>query len=115
MKRKWKMIVSLVLVLLFATYSGFYLHFRSSHTFIHRAGNYAWDSRLDLPINTNHYIEPGLIADGPQIFMHAAFTSGNPQDLIAEDGISAHLAEVTKAYHEAQPVSYTHLTLPTRS
>ncbi|MCB1236359.1 MAG: hypothetical protein KDM91_14930 [Verrucomicrobiae bacterium] len=68
-KRIW---VSVLVALALIFYFGSYLYFRINHTFIHRAGYYRYDSRRDVEIDTNHYIEPATVADGPQIFATAA-------------------------------------------
>ena len=75
-----KVLIPILFVLL--SYCGSYGWLRHRHYFIHRAGRYA-----DPP--TNHYIEAGEVADGPQVFgsvMLQLATAGKeptPQELEA--------------------------------
>ena len=61
-------ILTWVVVTLMGIYTSGYLFFRLNHTFRHRAGLYARDARLGAVRNTNHYIEPSPVADGPEVF-----------------------------------------------
>jgi hypothetical protein len=61
-RRRLFALVSLCLI----AYCCAYLWLRHNHYFIHRAGYYA-----DPP--TTHFIEPGEVADGPEIFGAVVF------------------------------------------
>jgi hypothetical protein len=81
MKRqlKWKHRIILGGCALFVlAYFGSYLWLRMNHTFIHRAGRYAPRiSRNETRPrrSTNHFVEPGQVADGPQIFAGVMFVA----------------------------------------
>ena len=69
--------VSIVITLYFCAY----IHFRINQTFIHRAGKYDAHISHGRPIfHTNHFIEPGNVAEGPHVFaavmMYAAPAEG---------------------------------------
>lgn len=49
-------------------YSGLYLYLRSEEVFIHRAGRYGFTDTLGIKRDTNHFIEPATVREGPQIF-----------------------------------------------
>jgi hypothetical protein len=74
LKRKhWIIIGASSTVLLL--YFGFYLHYRINNTFIHRAGVYAACSDRRPYWDTNHFIEPSQVADGPEIFAGVMFVA----------------------------------------
>ena len=56
-------------------YFGFYLHYRIKHTFIHRAGGYTAYSDRRPYRDTNHFVEPSQVADGPEIFARVMFVA----------------------------------------
>ena len=65
-------------------YFGVYLHFRINHTFVHRAGRYAAYADHRPYRDTNHFIEPSEVADGPLLFagvMFAAAATSKTNDL----------------------------------
>lgn len=77
-------------------YFGSYLYFRLTDTYIHRAGNYGFTSRLGIKRNTNHFIEPATVAEGPQIFAIAAMTAAQTgQSTNLEDPEITALLETT--------------------
>ncbi len=85
-RRHWINIGASSTVLLL--YFGFYLHYRINHTFIHRAGGYAAYSDRRPYRDTNHFIEPSQVADGPEIFagvMFVAAAASQTNDLRDED------------------------------
>lgn len=85
-------------------YFGSYLYFRLTDTYIHRAGNYGFTSRLGIKRNTNHFIEPATVAEGPQIFAMAAMTAGKTGKLmdLEDPEFAALLETIGNQYWEKQ-------------
>ena len=98
---RWIIGVPLAAALLF--YIGAYLILRLDHTFVHRAGDYGFDSRRGVEIDTNHYIEPAEVsAVGESGFKDAlmAAMESDPSAKLTEEEIMERVWNELGARHE---------------
>jgi len=98
----------MALLLILIAYCGSYLYLRKTQCFIHRAGYYE---------TTNHYIEAGHMADGPQIFMAATFIKYQDKSKMTENEFKKLLQDTysanEKEYIKRKRILWLYLPLST--